>query len=211
MKRTLRFMTSLQITDPRVAFAMALVERSDFLDGPVQRLAGRDTPLSIGHGQTTSQPTLIAWMLDQLQVRPGQKVLEIGTGCGYQTALLSQLGAQVYSMDIVEPLAREAAARLAEMDVPNVTVRAGDGYQGWAEHAPFERIIVAAGASKAPQPLIDQLARGGRLIIPIGTADDMKLQLVTRDLAGEVHTEELLPVRFVPLTGAPAEADRTRV
>ncbi|HEY0881494.1 MAG TPA: protein-L-isoaspartate(D-aspartate) O-methyltransferase [Archangium sp.] len=204
-------MTSLQITDPRVAFAMALIDRADFLDAPVQRLAGRDAPLSIGHGQTTSQPSLIAWMIDQLQVRPGQKVLEIGTGCGYQTAILSQLGAQVFSMEILEPLAREAAGRFTELGTPNVTVRTGDGYEGWAEHAPFDRIIVAAGASKAPQPLIDQLAPGGRLIIPIGTAEDMKLQLVTRALDGTVATEELLPVRFVPLTGAPAEADRTRV
>ncbi len=201
-------MTHLQLTDPRVAFALTLVDRADFLDDDLKRLAGRDTPLSIGHGQTTSQPSLIAWMLDQLQVRPGMKVLEIGTGCGYQTALLSQLGAKVFSVDIVEPLATEARARLAAQGVPHVTVRVADGYLGWPEEAPFDRVIVAAGAEKVPQPLIDQLAPGGRLIIPIGRGDDMKLELVTRDAKGEVKTEELVPVRFVPLTGAPAEADR---
>lgn len=201
----------LHLTDPRVGFAFTLVNRADFLDDDLKRLAGRDTPLSIGYGQTTSQPSLIAWMLDQLQVRPGMKVLEVGTGCGYQAALLSQLGARVFSVDIVEPLATAAAARLEALGVPNVTVRAADGYLGWPEEAPFDGIIVAAGASKVPQPLLDQLAPNGRLIIPIGRDDDMKLLRVTRDAKGGLHTEELLPVRFVPLTGAPADADRQRL
>lgn len=198
----------LHLSDPRVGFAFTLVNRADFLDDDLKRLAGRDTPLSIGYGQTTSQPSLVAWMLDQLQVRPGLKVLEVGTGCGYQTALLSQLGGRVYSVDIVEPLATAAAERLAALGVPNVEVRAGDGYLGWPEEAPFDRIIVGAGATKVPQPLLEQLAPNGRLIIPIGRDDDMKLLLVARDAKGAVRTEELLPVRFVPLTGAPADADR---
>jgi protein-L-isoaspartate(D-aspartate) O-methyltransferase len=201
-------MTQLHLTDPRVAFALTLVDRADFLDDDLKRLAGRDAPLSIGYGQTTSQPSLIAWMLDQLRVRPGQKVLEVGTGCGYQTALLSQLGGRVYSVDIVEPLATAAAAKLEALAVPNVTVRAADGYLGWPEEAPFDRIIVGAGATRVPQPLVEQLAPNGRLIIPVGRDDDMKLLLVTRDAKGEVRSEELLPVRFVPLTGAAAEADR---
>lgn len=199
---------SSQLTDARVAHALALVARRDFLSDDARPHADRDVPLAIGHGQTTSQPSLIAWMLDQLQVRPGHKVLEVGTGCGYQTALLSQLGARVFSVDIVAPLAAEAAARLRALDVPHVQVRAGDGYLGWPEEAPFDRIIVAAGASRVPQPLLDQLAPRGRLIIPVGSAEAMQLRLVTRDAHGALQTEALLPVRFVPLTGAPAEADR---
>jgi protein-L-isoaspartate(D-aspartate) O-methyltransferase len=201
-------MHELTISDPRVAFAFALVDRAAFLPAEVQHLAMRDVPLPIGHGQTTSQPTLIAWMLDQLRVRPGMKVLEVGTGCGYQTALLSQLGAHVFSVDIVEELATEAKARLEALGTPNVTVRVGDGYDGWAAEAPFDGIIVTAGAPRVPQPLVDQLAPGGRLLIPVGSGELMKLQKLTKQPDGAVTTEELLPVRFVPLTGGPAEADR---
>jgi protein-L-isoaspartate(D-aspartate) O-methyltransferase len=202
-------MHELNLTDPRVAAAMQLVDRREFLRPERQRDAGLDAPVGIGFEQTTSQPSLIAWMLEQLRLRPGSKVLEVGTGCGYQTALLSQLGARVFSVEIVAPLADEARATLERLGVPNVEVRSGDGYAGWPEAAPFDAIIVAAGAAKVPQPLLDQLAVGGRLLMPVGSEEDMHLILAVREPGGVV-TRSLLPVRFVPLTGPKASADRAR-
>lgn len=201
-------MHELNLHDTRVHAAMQLVDRRHFLPPERRRDARVDAPIGIGFEQTTSQPTLIAWMLEQLRLTPGMKVLEVGTGCGYQTALLSQLGAEVYSVEIVAPLAEQAAQTLARLETPHVHLRTGDGYAGWPEAAPFDAIIVAAGAAKVPQPLVEQLAPGGRLLMPKGVGEQMTLVLVTRAPGGEVHTEELLPVRFVPLTGAPAEADR---
>ena len=201
-------MHELNLHDTRVHAAMQLVDRREFLPAERRRNARVDAPIGIGFEQTTSQPTLIAWMLEQLRLKPGMKVLEVGTGCGYQTALLSQLGAEVYSVEIVAPLAEQAAQTLARLETPHVHLRTGDGYAGWPEAAPFDAIIVAAGAAKVPQPLVEQLAPGGRLLMPKGVGEQMTLVLVTRAPGGEVHTEELLPVRFVPLTGAPAEADR---
>jgi protein-L-isoaspartate(D-aspartate) O-methyltransferase len=203
-------MHELNLKDFRVRAAMQLVDRRDFLAAERRREAGVNAPLDIGFGQTTSQPTLIAFMLEQLHLTPRMKVLEVGTGCGYQTALLSQLGAEVYSVEIVEPLARQAAETLSRLETPNLHLRTGDGYAGWPEAAPFDAIIVAAGAAKVPQPLIEQLAPGGRLLMPIGVGEKMELELVTRTPGGEVRTEKILPVRFVPLTGAPAEADRAQ-
>jgi len=201
-------MPELKLHDARVQAAMQLVDRSGFL--PVERRhdAGLDEPIGIGFEQTTSQPSLIAWMLQELHLKPGMKVLEVGTGCGYQTALLSQLGVRVFSIEIVEPLAREAAKTLARLGLPDVQLRIGDGYAGWPEAAPFDAIVVAAGAAKVPAPLVEQLAPGGCLLMPVGTPDAMELTRVTRSRTGEVKTEGMLAVRFVPLTGIGANADR---
>ncbi|MFO0596497.1 MAG: protein-L-isoaspartate O-methyltransferase [Myxococcaceae bacterium] len=196
-------MHDLNLTDARVKAAMQLVDRRDFLPPARRGDAGVDAPIGIGYAQTTSQPSLIGWMIEQLHVRPGARVLEVGTGCGYQTAVLAQLGAEVFSVEIVEPLGKQAAQTLARLEVPNVHLRIGDGYAGWPEAAPFDAIIVAAGAAKIPRPLIDQLAPGGRLLMPIGNDEHMDLVLATRE-----KTEKVLPVRFVPLTGELAEADR---
>lgn len=201
-------MHELNLTDPRVQAAMQLVDRKAFLEPERKQHAGTDAPISIGYEQTTSQPSLVAWMLEQLQVRPRMRVLEVGTGCGYVTALLSQLGAEVFSVEILAPLSERAGRTLARLEVPNVHLRVGDGYAGWPEEAPFDAIIVAAGAAKVPQPLIDQLAPRGRLLMPVGTGDSMELVMVERDAGGVVRSRSLMPVRFVPLTGAPADADR---
>lgn len=189
---------------------MQLVDRREFLEPERRKFASNDAPIAIGYEQTTSQPSLVAWMLEQLAIRPRMRVLEVGTGCGYVTALLSQLGAQVFSVEILAPLSERAAQTLKRLEVPNVQLRVGDGYAGWAEHAPYDAIIVTAGAARVPQPLIDQLARGGKLLAPIGTPDAMELMLVERDRAGVISERAILPVRFVPLTGVAAEADRSR-
>lgn len=201
-------MQELNLTNPQVQAAMQLVDRKAFLDDEHKRLSRDDAPVGIGYDQTTSQPSLIGWMLEQLALRPRMRVLEVGTGCGYVTALLSQLGTHVFSVEILAPLSERAERTLKRLKVPNVHLRVGDGYAGWPEEAPFDAIIVAAGAAKVPQPLIDQLAPGGKLLMPVGPPDAMELVLVERQLSGEVTSRSLLPVRFVPLTGAPADADR---
>jgi protein-L-isoaspartate(D-aspartate) O-methyltransferase len=201
----------LDVRDERVLEAMARVSRADFLPVEERRHAQEDRPLGIGFGQTTSQPSLIAYMLAQLALRPGCRVLEVGTGCGYQTALLAELCRDVYSLDIVEPLARSAARTLAQKGYANAHVKAGDGYAGWPDAAPFDGIVVAAGAVKVPPALVSQLEPGGRLIIPLGEGDDMRLLLLTRkeeDGGARAFEQTLIPVRFVPLTGDAAERDR---
>lgn len=203
-------MKELTLTDQRVEAAMQLVDRREFLLPERRRDAELDAPLGIGFEQTTSQPSLIGWMLERLAITPGRRVLEVGTGCGYVTALLSQLGAQVFSLEIVAPLAERASETLRRLEVPNVTVRAGDGNVGWPEESPFDAILVSAGAPRVPQALIDQLARGGRLLMPVGTPDSMELVLITRGLDGTLREEKTLPVRFVPLTGGTAELNRAR-
>jgi protein-L-isoaspartate(D-aspartate) O-methyltransferase len=161
----------------------------------------RSEALEIGHAQTISQPYIVALMTHLLRVEPGQRILEVGTGSGYQAAVLAQMGAQVRSIEIVAPLAREAAERLRALGYDKVIVRAGDGYAGWPQAAPFDRIIVTAGAPHLPQPLVDQLRPGGRMVIPITTSSEgEELVLVTKDLRGRVRKRSLLPVRFVPLT-----------
>lgn len=182
--------------------ALGRVPRHRFVPEIEQDFAYLNRPLSIGYGQTISQPYIVAFMTDLLKLKPGSRVLEIGTGCGYQTAVLAETGAEVYSIEIVEPLASQAAEILQTLGYRHVHVRQGDGYHGWVEHAPYDGIIVTAGASHVPQPLLDQLKPGGRMIIPLGEAyATQELLLISKDEQGAVHRHEVLPVRFVPLTG----------
>jgi protein-L-isoaspartate(D-aspartate) O-methyltransferase len=187
------------IRDPRVLDAMRRVERHRFVPESLRHHAYQDRPLAIGHDQTISQPYIVAVMTEAARVKASDRVLEIGTGSGYQAAVLSVLAGQVYTIEIVEPLAREARARLEELGYRNVTVRAGDGYRGWPEKAPFDAILVTAAPPEIPQPLLDQLAVGGRLVAPIGEGEQ-ELVLVERTAAG-LQRRRIVPVRFVPMTG----------
>ena len=186
----------------RVMAAMASVPREEFVLPAYRHLAYDNTPLPIEAGQTISQPLIVALMTDLLDPQPGDVILEVGTGSGYQAAVLSELVAQVYSVEIVEELAETAAEVLSRLDYSNVTVRAGDGYAGWPEHAPFDGIIVTAAAEKIPPPLLQQLKPGGKLVIPVGAEHGyQELLLVEVDESGEIRKRSMLPVRFVPLTG----------
>ncbi len=187
------------IVDPRVLAAMRKVPREELVPEDVRASAYQDRPLPIGHGQTISQPYIVAEMSAQLELSGDERVLEIGTGSGYQAAILGELAREVYSIEIVEPLAERAAADLKRLGYGNVHVRAGDGYKGWPEEAPFDAIIVTAAPDHVPQPLIDQLAVGGRMVIPVGRGIQ-NLTLITRDEHG-VKRQILLGVRFVPMTG----------
>lgn len=192
------------VTDARVLAAMRRVPRHRFLPDEESEDAYGDYPLPIGHGQTISQPFIVAYMTEALKLKPGEKVLEIGTGSGYQAAVLAELGMQVFSIEIVEPLARFAKEKLQQTGYDQVHVRAGDGYQGWPEESPFEAIILTAAPEHIPQPLLEQLAVGGRMILPVGGyAQD--LVLIQRTEEG-YQRKTLLPVRFVPMTGQ-AESD----
>ncbi len=187
------------VRDPRVLQAMKDVPRHLFVPPEVQTHAYQDTPLPIGYGQTIYQPYIVGFMTEALKLRPQDRVLEVGTGSGYQAAILSILVREVYSIEIIEPLARQAADRLNRLGYANVKVCAGDGYQGWPEAAPFDAIIVTAAPDHVPKPLLDQLAPGGRLVIPVGEYFQT-LKRIVRTERG-FKTEELLPVRFVPMTG----------
>lgn len=178
--------------------AMRATPRHLFVPEALQRSAYNDHPLPIGHGQTISQPYIVASMTEMLGVRAGDKVLEIGTGSGYQTAVLSRLAGRVYSLEIVEALARESAARLKGMGCANVEVRAGDGYQGWPEQAPFDRIIVTAAPPELPAKLVEQLKNGGRLVAPVGR-EWQELVVVDKDMNGRVKQRTEYPVMFVPM------------
>jgi len=193
------------ITNARVLAAMRKVPRHEFVPEEVRRRAYGDHPLPIGHGQTISQPFIVAFMTERLEPQPTDKVLEIGTGSGYQAAVLAELVAQVYTIEIIEPLARRAAADLKRLGYTNVTVRAGDGYKGWPEAAPFDAIIVTCAPDHVPQPLVDQLKEGGRLVIPVGPSWDQELYLL-RKQAGRIEQRAVLPVRFVPMTGPQGSA-----
>jgi protein-L-isoaspartate(D-aspartate) O-methyltransferase len=170
----------------------------------VRGLAYADHPLPIGQGQTISQPYIVAFMTEKLDAKPTDRVLEIGTGSGYQAAVLAELVAYVYTIEIVDPLARRAAADLKRLGYTNVTVRAGDGYQGWPEAAPFDAVIVTCAPDHVPQPLVDQLKQGGRMIIPVGPANDQSLYLLEKK-GTKVERRAILPVRFVPMTGGKAK------
>lgn len=191
------------IRDVRVLDAMMTVPRHAFVPDAERARAYDDMPLPIGYGQTISQPYIVAFMTQALDVGPDMTVLEIGTGCGYQAAVLSRLVRQVYSLEIVGPLAVRARATLARLGYTNVEVAEGNGYLGWPEHAPFDRIIVTAAAEERPQALIDQLAVGGILIVPVGR--DPTSQVVERIVKTEsgLQRDTLMPVRFVPLVAGP--------
>ena len=198
--------TSLHINkkslDPRVMSVMGKVERHRFVPPSEQSWAYANRPLPIGHGQTISQPYIVALMTDLINVDPGDRVLEIGTGSGYQAAVLAEMGAEVFTIEIIEPLARQASGRLAELGYGQIKTRQGDGYSGWQEEEPFDAIVVTAAADHVPPPLIRQLKAGGVMIIPVGGRFLVQqLVLVTKDSAGSITTRQILPVRFVPLTG----------
>lgn len=182
--------------DPRVLAAMAEVPRHLFVPEPLRPLAYQDTPLPIGFEKTISQPFIVALMTDLLSLEPDSRVLEVGTGLGYQAAVLSRLVDQVWSIEIIEELAQSAEVRLGEIGFGNVTIRIGDGTSGWSEHAPFDRILVAAGAEMVPPSLLDQLAASGRMVIPAGPADRQQLTLIRKSAAGEVRSTTIIPVRF---------------
>jgi len=188
------------IKDPLTLAAMRKVPRHLFVPSAAADQAYGDFPLPIGEGQTISQPYIVAFMTEALGLRGGENVLEIGTGSGYQSAVLSQIAGRVHTIEIVPALAAEARARLARLGHRNVTVRAGDGYLGWPEAAPFDAIMVTAAAPRIPEPLKQQLAEGGRLVVPVGD-EYQELIVVTR--RGSAFAERrVLPVRFVPMTGA---------
>jgi len=197
--------TGRAVFSVRVMNAIRRVERHRFVAAGDEARAYRNTPLAIGNGQTISQPYIVALMSDLLDLSGGEKVLEVGTGSGYQAAVLAELAATVHSIEIVEPLGRLAAQRLAAAGYRNVLTRIGDGYQGWPDAAPFDAIMVTAAAREVPPALIDQLKPNGRLVIPVGEqGSHQELLLITKSADGKTQTRRLLPVRFVPLTGGPA-------
>jgi protein-L-isoaspartate(D-aspartate) O-methyltransferase len=187
------------ISDQKVLAAMTRVERHRFVPEPFRREAYLDQPLPIGAGQTISQPYIVALMTELLELTGKKKILEVGTGSGYQAAVLAEMGAEVYTIEIIPSLAASAATALRENGYKNVRVRTGDGYRGWPEAAPFDGIIVTAAPDHVPEPLLQQLKEGGRLVIPVGTGFQ-KLKKI-RKQAGKIEMVDVLPVRFVPLTG----------
>ena len=188
-----------EIRDTRVLEALRKVPRERFVPEAERARAYEDSALPIGLDQTISQPFVVAFMSEALRLEGGEKVLEIGTGSGYQAAVLAELADEVYSIEILEPLARRAEAVLSELGCDNVHVRVGDGYRGWPEEAPFDAIMLTAAPDHVPQPLVEQLAVGGRMVLPVG-AVDQELRLIERTPAGLIE-RRLLPVRFVPMTG----------
>ncbi|HEY0503582.1 MAG TPA: protein-L-isoaspartate(D-aspartate) O-methyltransferase [Lysobacter sp.] len=188
--------------DREVLQALGRVPRHEFVPATQRRHAYDNRPLSIGYGQTISQPYIVALMTTLAQPKRGQKILEIGTGSGYQAAVLAEAGAQVHTIEIIEPLARTAAQRLRALGYRDVETRVADGYYGWKERAPFDAIVVTAAASSVPPPLVAQLKPGGRMVIPVGSSFfTQTLMLVEKSADGRVRTRQILPVRFVPLTG----------
>jgi len=191
-----------KVKNVRVLDALRNVPRHRFVPKGLSDQAYDDNPLPIGHGQTISQPYVVAYMTDLLEVSGGDKVLEIGTGSGYQAAVLAEITPHVFSMEIVKPLAEAASERLQSLGYKTVRVRQGDGYDGWPKEAPFDRIIVTAAAGHVPPPLLRQLKVGGKLVIPVGGRFSVqRIVRVTKEEDGRPKTESLLPVRFVPLTG----------
>jgi protein-L-isoaspartate(D-aspartate) O-methyltransferase len=202
------------VRNERVLNVMAKVPRHEFVAAEFRDRAYGDHPLPIGHGQTISQPYIVAFMTEAIDPKPEQRVLEIGTGSGYQAAVLAELVKEVYTIELVGALAEESKTRLKRLGYKNIHVRAGDGYKGWPNAAPFDAVVVTCGADHVPEPLFEQLKPGGRMIIPVKSDDgDQVLRLITKGAKGERHMRDLLPVRFVPLrregdpskNGKPAE------
>ena len=188
------------ISNPRVLAALKKVPRHRFVPKKVRHLAYNDYPLPIGEDQTISQPYIVALMTEILNPEKGKTILEIGTGSGYQAAILAELYDQVYTIEIIETLGKQSKKRLSEMGYQNIHVKIGDGYQGWKEHRPFDAIIVTCAPSHIPEPLKEQLAEGGKMIIPVGKSYAQKLVLLIKE-KGTIHEKEVIPVRFVPMIG----------
>jgi protein-L-isoaspartate(D-aspartate) O-methyltransferase len=184
------------VMDENVMAAMRKVPRHLFVPVPLAPYAYQDTPLPIGFDKTISQPFIVALMTDLLSPRPDEKVLEVGTGLGYQTAVLAELTGRVWSVEIVEEFASVARDLLRQLGYVNIEIREGDGSRGWREHAPFDKILVSAAADKAPLILLDQLKPGGRLVMPLGPEEMQRLTVVEKDGNGQTRVQELLPVRF---------------
>lgn len=187
--------------DPAVLAAMGKVPRNRYVPPSQVEHAYENRPLSIGHGQTISQPYIVAFMTTLAQPRRDHKILEIGTGSGYQAAVLAELAGQVYSIEIIEPLGKQAAARLRGLGYKNIQTRIGDGYYGWQEAGPFDAIVVTAAAPTVPPPLIKQLKPGGRMVVPVGGSFHTQTLMLIEKRADGIHSTQVLPVSFVPLTG----------
>ncbi len=190
-----------RINNQAVLNAMKKVPRHRFVSAENATSAYEDFPLPIGQGQTISQPYIVAYMTEAAEISDNDKVLEIGTGSGYQAAILGELAKEVYTIEIIPELAEQARRTLDELGYKNITVKAGNGYEGWAEHAPFDGILVTAAPDEVPQALIDQLAMNGKLIIPVG-AGDQEMTIITKTAKGVIE-KRTIPVRFVPMTGKP--------
>ena len=188
------------VKDGAVLQAMRKFPRHELVPAAYRHAAYDDRPLPIGKGQTISQPYMVAFMTEAAGISPGEKVLEVGTGSGYQAAILALAGAKVFSIEIVPELGKRADRDLARLGIENVTIRIGDGYRGWPEEAPFDAIVVTAAPEKVPQPLLDQLAEGGRLVIPVGPSESQYLEIHTKR-GKDLRLERAFPVRFVPMTG----------
>ena len=188
------------ITDQTILDAMKKVNRHEYVQENFERLAYSDRPVPIGFGQTISQPYIVAFMSHKLNVASHHKVLEIGTGSGYQAAVLAELSDHVYTIEIIPELAKRAEKVLKKNDYDNITIRIGDGYKGWPEHAPFDRIMVTAAPKEIPEKLVEQLAPGGIMVLPVGETVMMQyLWLIRKDNDGQIEKEKILPVRFVPM------------
>lgn len=188
------------VSDPNVLASMRIVKRHLFVPTEYLNQAYADHPLPIGHGQTISQPYIVALMTEVVQIKPGYRVLEIGTGSGYQAAILAEMGAEVFTVEIIPELAESAENNIDALGYKNVNIRAGDGYFGWEEFAPFDAIVVTAAPDHLPQPLADQLAEGGRMVIPIGPIGSVQTLWLFEKVEGELKATNLGGVRFVPLT-----------
>lgn len=182
--------------DSAVMEALAKVPRHDFVPAELRQYAYADSPLPIGYGKTISQPFIVALMTDLLELKSGDKALEIGTGLGYQAAILAELAGDIFTVEIVDELLSEAHARLVRLGYKNIALKHGDGYYGWPEHGPFDKIIVTAAPELVPPPLLSQLKAGGRMVIPAGIPEAQQLMLVVKDEGGKVNMREILPVRF---------------